>query len=144
MSKITVHQPFLERLTDSDFNAFSWKIEPNKDDLISESFSPWLKCPKKVPNYSPEHLLYKCMVLRAVIWPKKWRFDSKWVTFEIKPPLESTFLTMSHLYHYLSFFFPLSWCCEGFGFCWWQWHNKTATSEICKKDFKNIYFQKSC
>jgi hypothetical protein len=34
-----------------------------KGGLISESFSLWLKSPKKVPNYSPEHLHFRWIVL---------------------------------------------------------------------------------
>ena len=40
-----------------------------KDGLISESFSLASNLKKKeVPNHSPEHLFFRWIVLRAVIW----------------------------------------------------------------------------
>lgn len=40
----------------------------SKDDLISESFSLWLKPQKLVPNHSSEHLLFKRLWIRGVSW----------------------------------------------------------------------------
>ena len=37
-------------------------------DLISKSVSLWLKSPKKLSNLYPEHLFFRWMVLRRVIW----------------------------------------------------------------------------
>ena len=39
-----------------------------KGGLVSESISLWLKSPKRVSNYSPEHLLFRWIVLKDVIW----------------------------------------------------------------------------
>ena len=41
--------------------------------LISESFSPWLKFPKKVPNHAPEPYPPKELVLRGVIGHLFWK-----------------------------------------------------------------------
>ena len=49
----------------------------SKGDLISESFSLWLKSPKKGPNHSPEHYQFKEKMLRRVIWHLFWRFKPK-------------------------------------------------------------------
>ena len=43
------------------------RLKLAKGGLISESFSFWLKSQKRVPNYNPEHLFFKQIVLRTVI-----------------------------------------------------------------------------
>ena len=40
-----------------------------KGGMISESFSVWLKYPKKVPNHYSEHYPPKETMLKIVIWP---------------------------------------------------------------------------
>ena len=47
---------------------FNW----TEGSLISESFSLWLKFPKKVPNHNSERLLFWWIVLKAVIWHLFW------------------------------------------------------------------------
>ena len=42
-----------------------WKVYMAKCGLVSESFSLWLKSQKKVLNHSPEHLLFRWIVLTA-------------------------------------------------------------------------------
>ena len=49
---------------------------------ISETFSIWHKSLKKrVPNHSPEHLIFRWIVLRGMIWYFFLRFEPKWKTF---------------------------------------------------------------
>ena len=63
--------------------------------LVSESFSMWLKPPKKVPNHYtvvsstyPDHLLFRWIVLRTVIWHLFFGDLSQIEKLsEIKPPL---------------------------------------------------------
>ena len=43
-----------------------------KGGLISESFSLWLKSPKKLPNHYPEHLLFRWIFLRIGIGHLFW------------------------------------------------------------------------
>ena len=48
--------------------AFKSVAQTINGSLISESFSLILQSQKKVPNYNPEQLLFRWIVLRAVIW----------------------------------------------------------------------------
>ena len=56
--------------------SFAWFVQP-KGGLISESFSRCHKSPKKVPNHSPAHLLFRRIVLRIVILPIFWEISVK-------------------------------------------------------------------
>ena len=59
-----------------------------KGGLISESFSFWLKSPKKVPNLHPEHLLFRWIELKIVFWHIFWEIGANVIIF----------LRLSHLY----------------------------------------------
>ena len=44
------------------------KYTSSRGILILQSFSPRLKSPKKLPNHNLEHLLFRWVVLRVLIW----------------------------------------------------------------------------
>ena len=59
----------------------------NKDGLISERFSIWLKSPQNVPNHSTEHLLFSWSQLAPIFGDLS---QSEQLS-EIKPPLACTY-----------------------------------------------------
>ena len=64
----------------------NWLI--TKGGLIWESFSLWLKSPKKEPNLYPEHLLLMWIMLKIMIWYLCfWDLSPSEKLSKIKPPL---------------------------------------------------------
>ena len=86
--KVAFFQKIINKLIIRSSN-FGTKIKlKTKGGLISESFSLWLKSPKKVPNHYFEHFLFRWIVLRVVVI---WHYF-----LDVWTKLENLFL--SHLF----------------------------------------------
>ena len=69
---------------------YQFAKQSSKGGLITEKLSLWLKSKSKVPNHSPQHLLFRWIVLRIVICHLLfWDLNQSEKRSEIKPPLAS-------------------------------------------------------